>query len=293
MRSLPFRARSVKKEFLQLADMKNAAKPITACLIAVFLALSFGAIPVQATPPTHLSSSPVQTILRSHSFNAITTAASLNWAGYAIASLTAGSVTDVKGSFTIPTVSCNTNNAFASFWVGIDGFNSNTVEQTGVTANPCNSSFAPHGYSAWFEFFPAAPVYASASLAPGETVSAEVTFTPSTGIFTTSISVKSGSTTVATLTHSQTVSGAQSTSAEWIAEAPSVSGRILPLANFGSITFTSASATVGGTTGSISTTFPSSTNNEIVMVTRGGTVKAQPSGLSSNGTSFSVTWKHQ
>jgi len=275
--------------------MKNTAKvatPITTSLIAVFLVLSFSAIPVQATQSSHLSSSPVQTTFRPSGSNAITTVRSLNWAGYAVDSSVAGSVTDVKGSFAIPTVSCNANNAFASFWVGIDGFSSNTVEQTGVTANPCNSSFAPVGYSAWFEFFPAAPVYASASLAPGESVSAEVTFSPSTGIFTTSITVKSGSTTVVTLTHSQTVSGAQSNSAEWIAEAPSVGGRILPLANFGSVSFTSASATIGGTTGSISASFPSSTTNEIVMVTRSGTVKAQPSALSGAGTSFSVAWKH-
>jgi len=275
--------------------MENTVKvatPITASLIALFLLLAFGAIPVQATQLSHVSSSTVHTTFRQSSSSAITTVGSLNWAGYAVASSVAGSVTDVKGSFVIPTVSCNANNAFASFWVGIDGFNSNTVEQTGVTANPCNSSFAPVGYSAWFEFFPAAPVYASASLAPGESVSAEVKFAPSTGLFTTSITVKSGSTTIVTLTQSQTVSGAQANSAEWIAEAPSVGGRILPLANFGSISFTSASATIGGTTGSISASFPSSTANELVMVTRGGTVKAQPSALMSSGSSFSVTWKH-
>jgi peptidase A4-like protein len=274
--------------------MKNTAKvatPITASLIAVFLALSFGAIPVQATQSSHLSSSPIQTTFRPGS-NAITTVESLNWAGYAVSTSNAGAVTDVKGSFTIPTVSCNANNAFASFWVGIDGFSSSTVEQTGVTANPCNSSFAPVGYSAWFEFFPAAPVYASASLAAGDSVVAEVKFAPSTGVFSTSITVASGGKTVVTLTHSQTVSGAQANSAEWIAEAPSVGGRILPLANFGSILFTSASATINGASGSISASFPSSTANEIVMVTRTGTVKAQPSALMSSGSSFSVTWKH-
>lgn len=275
--------------------MKNSAKvatPITASLIALFLVLSFGAIPVHGTQSSHLSGSPVQRTFQQSTSNAITTVQSLNWAGYAVSSSVAGSVTDVKGSFTIPTVSCNANNAFASFWVGIDGFSSGTVEQTGVTANPCNSSLAPVGYSAWFEFFPAAPVYASASLAPGESVTAEVTFSPNTGIFTTNIIVKSGGTTVATLTHSQTVSGAQANSAEWIAEAPSAGGKILPLANFGTVSFTSASATIGGTTGSISAAFPSSTANEIVMVTRHGTVKAQPSALSGAGTSFSVTWKH-
>ena len=74
-----------------------------------------------------------------------TNSCSLNWAGYAITS-SAGSVTLVSGSFTVPTVSCSSSNAFAAFWVGIDGFNDNTVEQTGITANPCDTSFAPAGY---------------------------------------------------------------------------------------------------------------------------------------------------
>src|SRR5216684_55813 len=101
--------------------MENTAKvatPITASLIAVFLVLSFGAIPVQATQSPHLSSSPIQTTFRPSVSNVIKTVGSLNWAGYAVNSSNAGSVTDVKGSFVIPTVSCNAKNAFASFWVG-------------------------------------------------------------------------------------------------------------------------------------------------------------------------------
>ena len=78
-----------------------------------------------------------------------------------------------------------------------------------------------------------------------------------------------------------------------ITEAPSVGGQILPLANFGTVTFTSSSATIGATTGSISASFPSSAQHEITMVTRNGTVKALLSSLSLAGTTFSVTWKHK
>jgi hypothetical protein len=42
------------------------------------------------------------------------------------------------------------------------------------------------------------------------------------------------------------VPNAQASSAEWIAEAPS-SGGVLPLANFGSVTFTNGQATISGT----------------------------------------------
>ena len=44
---------------------------------------------------------------------------------------------------------------------------------------------------------------------------------------------------------------AQRTSAEWIVEAPSVGGSIAAIANFGSVTFTNASATINGVTGPI------------------------------------------
>ena len=73
-------------------------------------------------------------------------------------------------------------------------------------------------------------------------------------------------------------------SAEVIAEAPSSSGGVLPLANFGTVNFSGASAN-----GALLT---SSTPgiDAITMVTSSGTVKAQPSSIS-NG-SFSVAWKH-
>jgi hypothetical protein len=59
---------------------------------------------------------------------------SLNWAGYAIETNLnkpqSGAVTDVKGSWVVPTVDClATPNAYSSFWIGIDGYSSNTVEQ--------------------------------------------------------------------------------------------------------------------------------------------------------------------
>jgi len=121
------------------------------------------------------------------------------------------------------------------------------------------------------------------------------TVTYSGGRFTASITDK---TTGATFSSSATVSGAAESSAEWIAEAPSSYRGVLPLANFGTVKFgqdyTAMSgtcyATVSGTSGTIGS-FGSSVQ-EITMVTSGGTVKALPSPLSSDGTSFTVAWKH-
>jgi hypothetical protein len=76
---------------------------------------------------------------------------------------------------------------------------------------------------------------------------------------------------------------AQLASAEVIAEAPSSSGGVLPLANFGTVSF--SGATVNG-----SVLTSSTPHLDAITMQSGSTVKAQP-GSMSNG-SFSVAWKH-
>jgi hypothetical protein len=78
-------------------------------------------------------------------------------------------------------------------------------------------------------------------------------------------------------------------SAEWVVEAPSSQFGVLPLADFGTVTFTGCEAKISGVTGPIS----DFAWDEVTMVTSNGrTVKAQPSALAANGSSFSVTWHH-
>ncbi len=73
---------------------------------------------------------------------------SANWAGYAVDS-PAGSVTDVKGSWTVPAVTCSSRRSrYSSFWTGIDGDNSNTVEQIGTDSDCRNGK--PNYYS-WYD----------------------------------------------------------------------------------------------------------------------------------------------
>lgn len=210
---------------------------------------------------------------------------SLNWAGYAVTGA-AGSVSDVKGSWTVPALTCSTKTSYAAFWDGIDGFNDNTVEQTGVLAE------CYHGkayYYTWYEFYPNNPVYVTNTVPvrAGDDVFAEVSYSSSTAKFAVTITDQ---TTGKTFTTSQTDSSAKRSSAEWIAEAPSSGGQILPLANFGTAYFGSGYATVNGATGAIGS-FGTAVF-ELIMVTMNLTVKAQPSALTSDGTSFTVTWKH-
>jgi hypothetical protein len=217
---------------------------------------------------------------------------SSNWAGYALDAPT-GSVTDVKGSWIVPAVTCSKKNTYSSFWIGIDGDNSPTVEQIG-TSSDCNKGKAT--YYAWFEFYPAYPVnIPTVSVSPGDLISGEVNYNSGSDDFTVSIT---NSNTGDSFSTTGKVSNAQRNSAEWIAEAP-WRGTVLPLANFGTSYFgyvytgdiTTNSATIDGITGNISSfkTSPTVNVNTITMSSL-RKIKAQPSAITPDGTSFWVKW---
>lgn len=214
---------------------------------------------------------------------------SLNWSGYAV---TGSDVSDAKGSWKVPAIvgACPSSNQYSSFWVGIDGYSSSTVEQTGTDSDCQNGSPT---YYAWYEFYPKPSfIISSLTITPGDIISADVQYSPATGKFTVTIM---DTTTGQSFSTSAKVS-AQRSSAEWIAEAPSSGGTVLPLADFGTAYYgldntgisSTCYATVGSVTGSIGS-FGSSVQ-QISMVTSSGAVQAQPSSLSNDGTSFSVQW---
>lgn len=216
---------------------------------------------------------------------------SYNWSGYAVTGA-AGSVTDAKASWTVPLVSCpigskprQNQNQYSSFWVGIDGFNDNTVEQIG-TDSDCQSGTPT--YYAWFEFYPN-PMFMinSVTIHPGDVISAEVS---STGGGSFTVSLTNVTTNQSSGSISTQVPGAQQSSAEWIAEAPSGAGGVLPLANFGTVLFSQNGATVGGTAGAIGSFGSNVQDITMVGEHRPHPIKAQPSPLSGDGTGFSVTW---
>src|SRR5690348_10941657 len=139
-----------------------------------------------------------------------TNSTSTNWSGYAV---TGGRYTSVSSSWTVPAVSCS-GTAYSSFWVGLDGDTSGTVEQTG-TDSDCSGS-TPQ-YYAWYEMYPKFPTNLSNPVRPGDAMSASVT-TDGVGRFTLTIS---DSTQHWTFTTRQRLKSAALASAEVIAEAPS------------------------------------------------------------------------
>jgi len=212
---------------------------------------------------------------------------SVNWSGYAVTGAK-GSVTDVKASWIVPAIqgTCPSTDQFASFWVGIDGYSSNTVEQIGTDSDCQNGKPV---YYAWFEFYPHPSfIVNSLTIQPGDVISAEVS-AGAKGAFTVTLTDTTRGQTFSTSTR---IPSAAQSSAEWIAEAPS-SGRVLPLADFGSVSFGVSKlpddATIGKTSGTIGS-FPSNDVDEITMVTSAGATKALPSGLSRDGSNFSIAW---
>jgi hypothetical protein len=219
----------------------------------------------------------------------VTVEDSTNWSGYAVEG---SSFTKALGSWTVPTVNCSkTPNTYSSFWVGIDGWTSSTVEQNG-TDSDCDGS-SP-SYYAWYEFYPN-PSYeiTSVSVSPGNHISASVTYSGSE--FTITLT---NETTGKSYSKSSKVSGAKRSSAEWIAEAPCCtrSGGILPLSDFGTVYFgddyTGVSSTNDATDSSVSGAIGAFGSNvyESIMVSTSGANEAVPSSLTSDGTSFSVVW---
>lgn len=140
----------------------------------------------------------------------ITQGTSTNWAGYAA---TGAKFTSVSASWVEPTGLCTNDDTWSSFWVGLDGDGSDSVEQTGSEVDCSGGS--PQYYS-WYEMYPAYPVMFTNEVRPGDHFAASVTETGA-GSFT----LKLADTTQG-WSHSikRTLPGAALASAEIIAEAP-------------------------------------------------------------------------
>jgi hypothetical protein len=203
------------------------------------------------------------------------------WSGYAVT----GTVDSVTGSWVVPTATCvgtGVENTGASFWVGIDGYTSATVEQTG-TDSDCSNGFP--SYYAWYEFFPAAGVtIASITVQPGDVMTASVVYDGAE--FTATITDENSN---ETFSITQARSGAKRNSAEWIAEDNSNLFTDFDQVLFGQDEMGVAptcKASVGGKTTGIGGF--SSYHAIFTAGSKKGSFSAVPSALYPDGGSFSV-----
>jgi len=179
-------------------------------------------------------------------------AVSSNWAGYVVRPGAARRLRSVSGTWVEPAVKCTAGQAsYSAVWVGLGGYSQTAkgLEQIGTDSDCTRSGHAV--YSAWVELLPAGPTGLNVKVHPGDRVTASVTVIgrDATLGLRNLTSGERASRTVRV--RSQDVS-----SAEWIVEAPSAcfadgSCQTLPLADFGNVAFTGASATLGTTTSTI------------------------------------------
>lgn len=201
---------------------------------------------------------------------------SSNWSGYAVTGSN-GHYKSVSASWKQPTAHCSgSGTTYAAFWVGLDGYNSSSVEQTG-TLIECVGSTAY--YYGWYEMYPAGLITYSNALHAGDSISASVTFS---GTATYTLVLKD-STRGWTRTTTKNQSGLARSSAEVITEAPccTSSGGILPLANFGTVNYTGSS----DNSSSMGTQSPT----EIIIVDGSGRQEDSTTAISSTG-AFGNTW---
>jgi Peptidase A4 family len=226
----------------------------------------------------HPVNHPVGVVSPPGKLKGLTDVESTNWAGYAD---TGSSFSKVTAKWTEPSATCSSRTEqLAAFWVGIDGYSSDSVEQDG-TLIECYEGTA-YQYT-WWEMYPTNDIQVvGETLAAGDAITSTVTRTGTSYTLTVTDATHSAN----SFTETESCSSCDNTSVEWIAEAPSSSSSIYPLADFGSWTASGASVTEGSTSGVVS----SFTDDEITMVDSSSRVKAQPGSLNSSGNSFSVTW---
>jgi hypothetical protein len=157
-------------------------------------------------------------------------ATSANWSGYA---LHHGTYRSVSANWVVPKAHCKAGDGhdYSSDWVGLDGYGSNSVEQTG-TDTDCQG--ATPRYYAWYEMFPAPSKLIGHTVRPGDHMTASTVFNGG-GKFTNKLT---DHTRHWTATEHRKLASAKRASAEIIVEAPSSQTGELPLANFGSVHFT-------------------------------------------------------
>ncbi|MGD0015973.1 MAG: G1 family glutamic endopeptidase [Verrucomicrobiia bacterium] len=290
-------------------------KRITRFLVAA--ALTAAAVELQTNPTAAVqpsTSRPSQTgyVLKQIPFSAVhhqqvgaprirlRESTSGNWSGYAVPLETSG-VTDtfsvVQGTWTVPTVTGSRSATYSSTWVGLDGYDSGTVEQIGTEQDWMGRGRQNY---AWFEMYPSGAYEIEGfPVNPGDSISAQVHYlgqrnvqvgrgrSEVESVFQLTIVNTTRNVSYSVPTSYTTVTSAARASAEWVVEAPS-SRKVLPLADFGTVNFSGCEA-ASVHTGGILAPIGSWTPDPLTMIDPSGG-RSVPSSLSANGEAFSVSW---
>jgi Peptidase A4 family len=200
------------------------------------------------------------------------TSSSSNWSGYAASG---GNFTSVTATWTVPNVSPNTSGADAT-WVGIGGLTSRDLIQAGTQAMVDGTGVS---YTSWIEMLPQSSREVPLSISAGDSVTVSITQQSGDDWLISMKNNTTGGTYNTTVQYSSSNS-----SAEWVQEAPSVGRGLVSLDQFGVVQFSRASAVRDGKQLSLSALGAKA----ITMINGQGQAIAQPSTVSSDGSSFTV-----
>lgn len=215
-----------------------------------------------------------------------------NWSGYAVTSTKPFTFASTK--FVQPAVSCVDSPKFVytSNWVGLDGFNDQTVEQDG-TSGHCNMYSGLPNYYAWIEMYPL-PTVKEFQVSPGDVIEASVAYSTG-GVFTLKVSdVTAG----LSKTVTSTCTTCARASAEWIVERPAgcdpypTNCFLFALGEFSPVTMVDNVATVEGGTSTGLSSLPHAHQIIMVQPTKKGGFYAldNVSSIDPAPNAFTVTW---
>jgi hypothetical protein len=211
---------------------------------------------------------------------------STNWSGYVAAYFATGQTyTSAQGTWVVPTVTYFPDPRFSaeysSTWVGIGGFCENTnctvadnsLLQLGTEQDASSTGTR---YYAWYEALPSPIKKIPISISPGDTITVSLRL------------VSAGKKNQSWMLRMEDITGAQTwsttlnykssqLSAEWIEEAPSSSGGILPLAAYGPTSVSSPAPAFD---------FGLASGGSVPLTTSEGLVMGDPWGQTSNPSSI-------
>lgn len=219
-------------------------------------------------------------------------ATSGNWAGY---QLHATAPSYGTASWTVPSI--NTlkapGNAYSNAWVGLGAGTSRVSDELVQAGTEHDLSCSTKGGSCvdpqprtdfWFEQFPkeAEVELTSFTPSPGDAVVISVNYSGKSVFYLFCDNTKNTCVTI-----SETAAATPGNLVEWIVERPSLGAMLPPLADFKSITMSSAGF---NSTSNTNTSLAQGGARSITMVNN-GTVLAKPGTLTADGRGFTTTWK--
>jgi hypothetical protein len=253
--------------------------------------------PLSDAPTNRLESSRPLRVYRSNTSveGNLSSIQAYNWAGY-IATAKSGTtnVTSVSGTFTVPALTPSDSvSGTVAIWVGIDGYDSTTLQQIGVVCE-WNATTQTQVNYAYFSMYPVKPVLIVAiPVDTGDSISAAV-FYEGKSEYRLTLKNNTKGIAVKIPTAYTTVLHTEHSSAQWVVEQmhndTSFSNLSLArLADFGVVSFTKCMATIGPKSTKVQS-IDEFDSVPVTLVSTVGATVAHPTALAPDGQSFTVVF---